>query len=415
MSKFTLPVLVVLALLVIAPSALAVPPTGELTIAPAAPDRPNIGEAVSFEITNVNWGGAAGTVAWSFGDGTPAQGTTELQTTHAYESAGLKSVGAILTNGAGELGGVPAKAVQVNTPPVALLSGFSPVAPLPGIDVLFASDSSDPDGDPITHLWDFGDGSTSPNRNAVHGFASAGAKTVTLTVTDPYGASATDSEQVNVVVSQGPVDVPPRASFVFSPRQPDVGDPIFLVSTSTDPEDKLRSQTWDLDGDGEFDDGRGDEVLHTFTSAGRKTVRLRVEDAAGHAAETERSIEVEPAPKARPGYLRPPPSINFGGDILSNGMRVQYLSIRAPVGALITVACRGKGCPVKQRRKRIKRGAVSFKTYERFLRAGVQLEIFARKAGTIGTYRAYTIRAGKRPKRVDRCLEPNRARPTRCR
>jgi PKD repeat protein len=413
LSKKTLFVLVTLALLSFAPVAVGATPTGELTITPAPPDRANIGEPVTFQISNIDWGGTAGTVAWSFGDGT--QVTPEVETTHAYTAAGSYQAAAILTNGAGEVGGVAAKAVRVNAPPTVVFSGFNPVAPLPGVDVLFASDSTDPDGDAITHLWDFGDGATSPNRNALHAFASAGTKNVTLTVTDPFGASDTKTEQVGLLVPQGPVDQLPRAGFAFAPGEPEVGDPVQFVSTSVDPEDKLRSQTWDLDGDGEFDDGRGDELLYTFTSAGEKRVRLRVEDAAGNSVQRERSVKVRTAPPPPPGYMRPWPNISFNGTVLSTGMRVRSLGIRAPAGALVSVTCRGKGCSVKQRRKRVKRGLVHFKTYETFLRAGVRLEIFVRKSGTIGRYKRYTIRAGKFPTVRDLCLEPDKRRPTRCR
>jgi PKD repeat protein len=413
LSKTALPVLITLAMLAFAPAALAVAPTGTLTITPAAPDRPNVNEAVTFEITGLVWGGTAGTVAWSFGDGDGASGAN-AQTTHAYATAGTKQVAAIVTNGEGEIAGFGPKPVQVNTPPVVVFNGFLPIAPVPGVDVLFASDSSDPDGDALTHSWSFGDGSTSPNRNATHAFADAGMKTVTLTVTDPFGASDTKTEQVPVLSPRPPDDKPPKARFVFSPKTPQVGDPVDIVSTSVDLEDQLRSQAWDLDGDGEFDDGRGDEVLHTFTSDGQKTVRLRVEDAAGNSAEEEHLIKVDKRPPAPAGYMRPPPSFNIGGLILSNGMQVQSLIVRAPKGALITVSCRGKSCGVKQRRKRGKGSALHFKTYERFLRAGVRLEIFVRKSGTIGTYRRYTIRAGKGPAHLDRCLKPGKTRPSRC-
>jgi hypothetical protein len=88
--------------------------------------------------------------------------------------------------------------------------------------------------------------------------------------------------------------------------------------------------------------------------------------------------------------------------------------VRAPRGALVTVRCKGKGCGAKQRRKRIKQGAVRFKTYQRFLRAGVRLEIFIAKSGKIGEYRRYTIRGGKSPKRVDRCLKGMKLRPVKC-
>jgi hypothetical protein len=93
---------------------------------------------------------------------------------------------------------------------------------------------------------------------------------------------------------------------------------------------------------------------------------------------------------------------------------VRILAVRAPRGALVRVACHGKGCTTKQRRKRVKRGAVRFRGYEHFLRAGVRLEVFIRKGDAIGSYVRYTIRAGKAPKRVDRCLYPGRKSPRKC-
>jgi hypothetical protein len=58
---------------------------------------------------------------------------------------------------------------------------------------------------------------------------------------------------------------------------------------------------------------------------------------------------------------------------------------------------------------------VRFKTYERFLRAGIRLDIFIRKPNTIGAFTRYKIRAGKGPVRVDRCLPPGpKTKPKRC-
>jgi hypothetical protein len=212
-----------------------------------------------------------------------------------------------------------------------------------------------------------------------------------------------------------PVNKPPLANFAFGPRSPQVGDPVEFVSSAVDPDGDLRSQTWDLDGDGQFDDARGDEVLYTFVTSGAKTVRLRVEDEDGGAAVKERTLTVSPGPVAKAGFLSPAPVIRLTTEILSNGARIRVLSVRAPKGTLVTVRCRGKSCPVSHRRKRVKATSVRFKTYERFLRAGVKLEILSRKPKTIGAYTRYTIRAGKFPARTDRCLQPGKDSPSRCR
>ena len=152
-------------------------------------------------------------------------------------------------------------------------------------------------------------------------------------------------------------------------------------------------------------------MVYTYSTAGPKVVRQRATDGAGGTAIAERTLTVVPAPKAKAGFLTPSPVVTLSGELLRRGFRVKGLSVRAPRGALVVVKCSGKGCGVKQRRKRIKRGPVSFKTYHRFLRAGARLEIFVRKANTIGDYTRYKIRAGKFPARTDRCLPLGKSKP----
>jgi PKD repeat protein len=399
----------VLALLALAPAALAVPPTGSFTFTPAPPDRPNAGEEVSFQAGEITWGGTEGTITWLFGDGTSAAGPS---TTHAYAQPGPKQVAMVLTNGEAESTTVGPQTVVVNAPPTAGFE-FNPASPQPGDDVLFASDAGDPDGDALSHAWDFGDGVTSPLRNPMHSFALIGLKTVTLTVTDPFGATATAMRivPVSVLVSSPPA---PTAGFVFSPHAPEVGDPVDFASSSFATASTLREQKWDLDNDGQFDDGNGEEVLYTFLTDGQKTVRLRVEDANGKAAVKEKTLNVTAPPKPAAGLLSPAPRVRLAGEILPRGTRVRILEVRAPRGALVRVSCRGKGCRAKQRRKQVKRAPVRFRGYEHFMRAGARLEVFIRKGDTIGSYVRYTIRAGKAPKRLDRCLYTKVARPRKC-
>ena len=86
-----------------------------------------------------------------------------------------------------------------NRAPIAVASG-SPTSGSPPLTVNFSSaGSSDPDGSAITYLWNFGDGTTSTSANPSKTYTTAGNRTVTLTVTDPQGATGT----ANVAISVG--------------------------------------------------------------------------------------------------------------------------------------------------------------------------------------------------------------------
>jgi PKD repeat protein len=389
-----------------------------------SPDPPVSGQSATYTSTStVDAGVAVAKVEWDFdNDGTfeVVDEAAPWTAPHTYATAGAKPFAMRVTDNNALLPMVTTEAqtvtvAQANRAPTALFA-FSPLSPLIGDEVLFASDVADPDGDALTYLWTFGDGVTSPLHNPKHAFSTPGTKTVTLKVTDPDNASSTATHQVVVQsppVVATPANKPPLANFAFGPNGPQVGESVDFVSSAVDPDGQLRSQTWDLDGDGQFDDARGDEVLYTFATPGTKTVRLRVEDNDGAAAVKERTLTVHAAPAAKAGFLTPAPVIRLNGQLLSTGSRITILSVRAPKGTLVTVKCHGKSCPASRRRKRVKAGSVRFKTYERFLRAGVKLEIFSRKPHTIGAYTRYTIRAGKAPARTDLCLKPGRDKPSR--
>jgi hypothetical protein len=63
---------------------------------------------------------------------------------------------------------------------------------------LDGSASYDRDGRIATHAWDLGDGSTSSGATTTHGYAATGLYSVTLTVTDDDGASASLTQDVTV-------------------------------------------------------------------------------------------------------------------------------------------------------------------------------------------------------------------------
>ncbi|MFB6553488.1 PQQ-dependent sugar dehydrogenase [Streptomyces sp. NPDC056405] len=120
--------------------------------------------------------------------------------------------------------------------------GLAPVAqakanvtsgPAPLTVAFSSAGSSDPDGGALTYAWDFGDGATSTAANPSHTYASNGAYTATLKVTDPTGKSATASVRITVgnTAPKVTIDLPTDGSIY------DFGAAIPFKVTVTDPED----------------------------------------------------------------------------------------------------------------------------------------------------------------------------------
>ena len=90
--------------------------------------------------------------------------------------------------------------INVHSAPVAEAGSNQTV--LVGETVRFdGSGSYDPDGGNLSYSWDFGSGATPATGNAERPsctYSTTGTKTVTLTVTDPPGATARDTVTVTV-------------------------------------------------------------------------------------------------------------------------------------------------------------------------------------------------------------------------
>jgi glucose/arabinose dehydrogenase len=120
-----------------------------------------------------------------------------------------------------------------NRSPVANASATPTTGDAP-LTVQFSSTgSSDPDGDPLSHSWDFGDGTNGIGGSPSHTYASTGARTATLTVSDGRGRSATDTVQISVGGS-GPVASIQAPLDESNYRD---GDTISLRGSATDPDD----------------------------------------------------------------------------------------------------------------------------------------------------------------------------------
>ncbi len=116
--------------------------------------------------------------------------------------------------------------------PVISANPSSGLAPL---DVQFSSaGTADPEGDPLTYDWDFGDGSPhSAEANPTHQYTVDGTFTVRLRVTDPSGGTA----QTTAVVTVG--NRAPTATITAPAPGTESrgGQPVLLGASGTDPED----------------------------------------------------------------------------------------------------------------------------------------------------------------------------------
>jgi hypothetical protein len=208
---------------------------------------------------------------------------------------------------------------------------------------------------------------------------------------------------------------PPSVSFSWAPTTPHTGETVSLLSSSTDAFSPIMSYAWDLAGTGAFAAG-GPVVSTSFSTPGRHTVQLRVSDAGGLSSVASEAIEVTP-PLLH--LMRPFPIVRITATRVSSGVRLKLLSVQASSAARITIACRGHGCTVKSQTRSASTGkvrsvSVEFRRLERFLPAGVTLEVRVFKAGVIGKYTRFTIRRGRSPSRFDSCLGPAGIKPMTC-
>ncbi len=107
----------------------------------------------------------------------------------------------------------PGPRENVNHPPVAKLS-FRPQNPTVNTAVYFtAKGSSDPDGDSLSYLWNFGDGGSATGINATHTYSRSGDFTSILTIIDTGTNPSSLSNTTWVVISVQVGQVPTRAAF----------------------------------------------------------------------------------------------------------------------------------------------------------------------------------------------------------
>jgi predicted outer membrane repeat protein len=169
---------------------------------------------------------------------------------------------------------------------------------------LVATATTGPDGttpleqDAVLYEWDFdGDGHYDDATGGAVEFSTCedGVYVVRVRVTDPGGPWAEDSAVVTVR------NVAPTAD-AGGPYVVEEGQTVTLTaSDSTDPGHDIVLYEWDLDGDGEYDDGAGEMIVYKASAVGEFTVAVRVSDDDGESDTDTAEVRVKAVQTAIPG------------------------------------------------------------------------------------------------------------------
>lgn len=127
-------------------------------------------------------------------------------------------------------------------------------------------------GEITDHLWDFGDGSTSTERNPTHTYSSAGIYDVSLTVTGPGGSNTLERTGYIEVMTTG---MEPVAAFTANPTS---GTVPLTVQFTDQSQNEVDSWLWDL-GDGVISTEQN--PVHVYDEVGTYDVSLIVTGSEG--------------------------------------------------------------------------------------------------------------------------------------
>ncbi len=184
------------------PQGVVLPPIGLIPAFTRSPATPTEGQQVQFDATTSQPQNEIASYAWNFGDGDTATGVT---VTHSYDEPGPYFATLTITDTFGRSASTTQGfTVSGGVRPRAVFE-YSPGSPVKeGSTVRFDASDSRPslNATITTYQWTFGDTTTvftTSNEAINHTFNDNGDFTVTLTIRDSLGASATTTRSISVI------------------------------------------------------------------------------------------------------------------------------------------------------------------------------------------------------------------------
>ncbi len=213
---------------------------------------------------------------WTMGDGSTETGA---EVTHTYARDGVYEV--VLTITDGDATATATKTIKIsndsnNHVPVSAFESSQK-----GLEVSFKSTSSDEDGDSLTYAWNFGDGSSSTEKDPTHSYAKTGSYTVKLTVSDGK-ASTSSNKKVDIVAADNNL---PEVDFDFTSKDLVLS----YKANASDADGDALTYDWDF-GDGSVSDSESGS--HAYKEKGTYEVTLTVSDGKA-TAKKSKSVSVQ--------------------------------------------------------------------------------------------------------------------------
>lgn len=234
-----------------------------------------LGETININSNSTIASGTIQTWSWNFGDGTTEDRNNGDAFTYTYVNPGSYNIQLTNVSALGCSSDVSSVTVNVHAIPVTSFTP-PPFICMPGGVAEFVNNSSVPDGQTLTYVWNFGDGGTSTGINPTHTYSSTGPFDVILTTTSEFGCASSETQSLTVFYDQ------PVASFDVTPETVCMGVEQVFTDNSTAPGSTVASWQWT------FSDGTTSgqqNPTKVFTTTGDINITLVVTNEFGCASD----------------------------------------------------------------------------------------------------------------------------------